>query len=714
MPLGSDVLNQKGDILSKLGSILSLLDIEELKKNRENLNKWKALFGDLRDTFGNITENQIAFMLVIIKIIKSRSRKKYRADESEEKTNMRKKEKKQKRSERRKERADKRAATKQNISEKLKPVRDALDSEYGKVLKKIIKQAISNVIPKIPDIIISEILRSFDCDLSTEIPVVGDGLDTDIVIRVDQVDLFKQLKITPDKGVGKYFYEANQFDLGIPFPHQSPFPMNRFLYHVTQNANTKFPVPGQSGKVLFTIMYDGVDSFIISPHYKGGGGGAANATLFSDIAPDVPSVPGNGVKFTVAEFLKDYLYNIKVIELQGLLGAMLEINAGLSLSFTNDGKKNFADILGINKLIGILNKFIVACDGLDLGEVSTDTISHLQELTDDDGYFNFTVEEEKNFYVEAERKSNGVMKFASCDNIEIPLDPQIFEDAADEIMAEIVQGGTGTEQLLMVLQTGVEGSITKHTGDTFKELNWNWNIHFMQELVINFPLVLCLALMSTKVILPIVLVAIIVNNNTLLAANPAEFVKLFKRVFVRICRAILKEVLKIVFKILKQFLIKLLIIYIKMLLATQKGKRIKMILSLIQTLLPFIADLNNAKNCKEILMIIMKMIAATGIDIPFAPPPKFLQFAAMARSGTNSLRTFEKLTVKLENLGIPTGDMPDGSPNLFMLSQFALADAMDEEETINGVVHGVLFPAVASGPPGAVLVPPTKVVGLKC
>ena len=714
MPLGSDVLNQKGDILSKLGSILSLLDIEELKKNRENLNKWKALFGDLKDTFGNITENQIAFMLVIIKIIKSRSRKKFRSEESEEKTNMRKKEKKQKRSEKRQERADKRAATKQNISEKLKPVRDALDSDYGKVLKKIIKQAISNVIPKIPDIIISEILRSFDCDLSTEIPVVGDGLDTDIVIRIDQVDLFKQLKVTPDKGVGKYFYEASKFDMGIPFPYQSPFPMNRFLYHVTQNANTKFPVPGQSGKVLFTIMYDGVDSFIISPHYKGGGGLAANSTVFSDIAPDTPSVPGGGVKFTVAEFLKDYLYNIKVIELQGLLGAMLEINAGLSLSFGNDGKKNFADILGINKLIGILNKFIIACDGLDLGEVSTDTISHLQELTDDDGYFNFTAEEEKNFYVEAERKSNGVMKFASCDNIEIPLDREIFENAADEIMAEIVKGGTGTEQLLMVLQTGVEGSITKHTGDTFKDLNWNWNIHFMQELVINFPLVLCLALMSTKVILPIVLVAIIVNNNTLLAANPAEFVKLFKRVFVRICRAILKEVLKIVFKILKQFLIKLLIIYIKMLLATQKGKRIKMILALIQTLLPFIADLNNAKNCKEILMIIMKMIAATGIDIPFAPPPKFLQFAAMARSGTNSLRTFEKLTVKLENLGIPTGDMPDGTPNLFMLSQFALADAMDEEETINGVVHGVLFPVVASGPPGAVLVPPTKVVGLKC
>ena len=71
MGIGSNVLNQKGDIISKLGSILSLLDIEELKKNRENANKWKSLFSDLRDTFGNIKENQIAFMLVLIKIIKA-------------------------------------------------------------------------------------------------------------------------------------------------------------------------------------------------------------------------------------------------------------------------------------------------------------------------------------------------------------------------------------------------------------------------------------------------------------------------------------------------------------------------------------------------------------------------------------------------------------------------------------------------------------------
>ena len=707
MGIGSNVLDKSGDILSKLQSIITLLDVEDLKKNREKANKWKSLFSDLRDDFGKIKENQIAFILVLIKILKARARENFRNDESEEKTNMRKKEQKQKRSEKRKERSQKRAATVQNIREKLKPLHDAMDSEYAKILRTIIKQAIANVIPTIPEIIIQEILRAFNCDLSTEIPVVGDGLTNSMIIRVDQVDLFKQMKEAPDVGVGKYYYESNSFDNGIPFPYQTPFPLNRFLHFIIQNPNTPYQVPGASGKRLLTIMYDGIDSFVISPHYKGGN----NAVVFDD---GFNSFPGNGTKFTVAEFLRDYFDNIRVIELQNILGAVLEINAGLGLSVKNDGKTNIADVLGINKFIGVLNKIMVACDGLDLGEVSTETISHLSELIDDDSFYSFNAEEEQNFYLDAKRKSKGVMKFAGCDDIEVPLDPGIYENAVDEIIATLNQGGDGYKAFDMVLQTGVEGSIAKTADPLFKELDWNWKLHFMEELITQFPQVIMLALMSTKVILPIVFVAKVTNNNTLLAASPTEFAKLFKRVFVRICRAILKEVLKIVFKILKQFLTKLLIIYIKKLLATQKGKRIKMILSLIQSLLPFIADLNNAKNCKEILMIILKMIEATGIDIPFAPPPKFLQFAATTRSGTNSMRVFEKLTTKLENLGIPTGDMPDGTPNLFMLSQFALAESMDEEETINGVVHGVLFPTIANGPPGAVLVPPTKIVGLKC
>jgi|TARA_R110002020_G_scaffold118029_1_gene269800 hypothetical protein len=705
MPIGSDIFNSKGDIFSKLESLLLVLDIHAGRKKRSNFRKWKALFAEIGD-------NPISFILALIQLIKGKGTEGHRKDESQEKSSMRKPEVKQKLSEKQKERADKRAARKQNRRELLKYMNDSMDTEFGRTLQMIIKQAIANVFPKIPEILVDEIIRTFNCDSSMLVPVVGDGIDSEIIIRADWFDLFATLNTAPDDGVGKFYYEAASFDLGLYPPGKSPFSLNRFLYHVKQNPATRFPVYGASGKILFTIQFDDIDSFIINPHYKGPNalGTGDNITVYDTGTPNL-STPGGGEKFTIAEFLKDYFGNIKVIELQGFLGAFLELEAGLCFSIKNDGDTNYADVLGINKCIAIINKMIVACDGLDLGKISTDSVSHLAELTDDDSYFSFTTEEEKNLYLEAERKSKGVIKFEGCDDIEIPLDPIIFQNAADDIIAALNSGGDPYKAFSLCLQTGVEGSIAKHTGDTFKDLNWNWKLHFMKKLIVNFPLIAILAIMSPKIILIIVLIAVMVNNTTLIGAGPVEFIKIFKRVFFRIVRAVLAEVMKIVFEMLKQYLIKLLIIYVKMLLATQKGKRIKMILSLIASLLPFISQLQNAQNCKEILMIILKMIDATGIDVPWQPPAKFLQFANFARPGRNSLRTFQGLIAKLEDLGIHTGDMPDGSANEFVLSFGAYGQADEDDQAKYGRVDATTVPAIASGPPGAALVNSLTVIG---
>jgi len=706
MALGSDVFNSKGDIFSKLESLLLVLDIHGGSKKRTNLNKWKALFKEIGD-------NPISFVIALIEIIKGKSKEKDTTEEAQEKGAMRKPEVKQKPSEKQKERADKRAARKQNRREIMKFMNDSMDTEFGRTLNTIIKQAIANVFPKIPEILVEEIIRTFNCDSSMLVPVVGDGLTSEIILRADWFDLFTILKTAPDDGVGKFYYEAASFDLGLYPPGKSPFSLNRFLYHVKQNPASRFPVYGASGKILFTIQFqDPTDSFIINPHYKGPNpaGTGDNVTVYDTNTPNL-STPGGGEKFTIAEFLKDYFGNIRVIELQGFLGAFLELEAGLCFSITNDGDKNYADIFGINKCIAIINKMLVACDGLELGKISTDSVSHLAELTDDDSYFSFNTEEEKNLHLEAKRKSKGVIKFESCDDIEIPLDPIIFQDAADEIIAALNSGGDPYKAFSLCLQTGVEGSIAKHGGGTFDELNWNWKWQFMKKLIINFPAIAMLAIMSPKVILSIVLVAVIVNNTTLIGAGPAEFIKIFKRVFFRIVRAVLAEVMKIVFEILKQYLIKLLIIYVKMLLATQKGKRIKMILSLIASLLPFISQLQNAQNCKEILMIILKMIDDTGIDIPWQPPAKFLQFANFARSGENSLRAFQGLISKLEDLGIHVGDMPDGSSNEWTLGFGAAFQALENDKAKYGRVDATSVPAIASGPPGAALVNSLTIIG---
>lgn len=241
-------------------------------------------------------------------------------------------------------------------------------------------------------------------------------------------------------------------------------------------------------------------------------------------------------------------------------------------------------------------------------------------------HFAFTMQEQQEQYDEAIRKSKGVIKFESCDNIEIPLDLELFEEAADAIIAELQAGGDGYKAFDLILQTGVEGSLAKMPDPAFKKLNWNWNIHFAEQIILKLPQIIMLSLMSSKVILPIVVVAKCLNENQFLSSSPAEFARIFKRVFVRVIRAILAEVAKELFKILKRYLMKVLTEFAKQLLETKFGKRAALILGLIAFLIPFIDELQNAQNCKEILDIIIRLIDATGIDVPFCTTTTIFTF----------------------------------------------------------------------------------------
>ena len=349
------------------------------------------------------------------------------------------------------------------------------------------------------------------------------------------------------------------------------------------------------------------------------------------------------------------------------------------------------------------------CDGGTLDEISTDSISHLSELFDDDSYFEFSIPQNEELYKETERKLKGVIKLESCDNVEIPLDMEFFENGCDEIIASLVEGGTGYKQFDLLLQNGVQASVVKNT-PWLKEQDWSWNVAFLEELIKNFPQIFMISIMSSKTILPIVTIAKMLNQNALLASNPAEFAKIFKRVVIRIFREIMNEVIKIIFKLVLQYIQRLIIAFIKSKLKERGAKYFRVIMSLINNLLPLLNELLNAKNCKEIFATLLKILDATGLDIPFSPP-QFLLFGAEAKPGRSSLKTFQNLIEKLDALGLPTGDAPDGTPNLMLLSQFEVIDAININMDEDGKVNIMTYPNVAVGPIGAMVVNPGPGVG---
>ena len=68
-----------------------------------------------------------------------------------------------------------------------------------------------------------------------------------------------------------------------------------------------------------------------------------------------------------------------------------------------------------------------------------------------------------------------------------------------------------------------------------------------------------------------------------------------------------------------------------------------------------------------------------GSDIPLP-----LLFGAELLDGVSPTRAFVNIIDQFEELGIPTGPMPDGSPNEFMASILAVVEGIDKENVQNG------------------------------
>lgn len=80
-------------------------------------------------------------------------------------------------------------------------------------------------------------------------------------------------------------------------------------------------------------------------------------------------------------------------------------------------------------------------------------------------------------------------------------------------------------------------------------------------------------------------------------------------------------------------------------------------------------------------------VATKNISVPAI----LLLCAAMNKPGLSTLKSTTNICVALENLGIPTGDNPDGSPNLIVKAVNAIVDeiyrAMKEDASVKTAIR---------------------------
>ena len=701
-----DTQNSQRDIFAKIQGLTAFLDTTEQKRDRENLKQWQDTFEALRD----ITNNPLPFLIELYKNIHGKKDNKKKQSLPKRFRSAKKKNKKGKKGDEEFEDTKKPFLEKYHLNE-------FTDGWLGE-LNDIIRQSVMNVIPRVDDILYEEIIKAFNCDLTTLVPVVGDGLNNPIEIEVPEIDLLKHLFNDPASDVGKYMYEQSGLGGSYP-PGQTPYPVNRFLRDLIYNGGTtiggggvpnKRTIYGKSGKPLFDMELvstpPSIPKFHIFPYYKVDGGNP-NYQSAPNPAPSSPNPAAQ--KFTFIEWLKDYFENTRIIEFQNLIGALLEILTGF-MSVRNESF-SIQDMKAMEWFTNFMTNILEACDGDELVGPDTESVSHQEELFDSDNFFDFTVEQERAMELEVNRKKNNVLTLKSCGSLDIPIDNKLVDDAVDDILSTSVTDEK-MKRFNLLLQQLSRHSAKKAGYDLgLGSITLPVEIDFKENLLKKLPQILMYSVLSPKSVLPIVLTGKIMNQNGQLCTSLQLFAKIFKRVLIRVIKEILKEVLRYILIKVKNAILRMIRQMIKEKLSEQMKKKIRLIRKLLDILLPLINALQNAKNCQEIYNILLGILAANMPDIPFGVPP-FLLAAAKMRPGTSALGVFERHINKLQALGVHTGDMPDGSPNIGLLADLARFQSREEEVNDNGKTETVIMNGQVITPVGpGQIVPFTKTSG---
>ena len=534
-------------------------------------------------------------------------------------------------------------------------------SNSTKYIKRLLITALKNVEPRLSEIALEESINAVGCDQQQ----AYNGGST-YYIKVKSIDLLNILTLDP-KTEGKPLYEKDPI-----LVQNYPFSMNKELYQLIQTGQP-YSVDngqnyiGQSGQDLFDIQY--VDQNAL---------GETGPWFRVDLSNRV-----NGVN-KVGTFLVDYYKTIKITEPTNMIASIMEslsgvvsMNASFGVGQVEDQSK--FDIL-IQRILGLCFD--------NRSEIDVSGIAKVPELDGvDETFFEFTDIDLRKIDQRVTNIKNKVIELEECDNILLPVDfPAViaqinnlnlidnnsdFINAADnltQVLADNPQWGAG-------IQTNAQTAL---------------NLNFIKLIAQG----IAGAFLTPKILLPIyVMLKAIGQETTDGIKGFVDFVKQFKKFAINFISKIGAIFVQELFELIKRDILILVQRVISDIVKENRNKKISMILKLIQLLLivaSFISDWRRCKSVVDELLALLDLITSSlgfGGQIPLP-----LLFASQLLDGYSESRAFVGAIEELQKIGIPTGALPDGSPNLDVLGKFGQMKAMAKEDSDNNKVQMAVGP----------------------
>lgn len=599
-------------------------------------------------------------------------------------------------------------------------------SETLKYLKKKLLLTATKIEPEIKKIITKNAIKALGCSqeqtfqgfTSTFLELnplntlpVGQG----IYVPIESMDISGMLKTTTDSKIGKVVYEKPNpnviENVYKPYKGKVPFPMNKEFNNRLQGTFVTDSFNGEYGKYYQGVSNQDLFDFQYSPTNQFGVDQACfKVALISKVDPTLTVTGGTVNK--VIDFLEDYYGTIKLFDTTDFTAVIMNALSGainIKANLTSD------EISKQSQFMLILQRILGLCFD-SRREIDVSGVSKIAELDGvDESFFELTEIDLRNIDVQISNIQNGVMELVDCDNVKLPVDYETIIDGLIDLReTENLSPALEVNKIIAISDSLVQNPDWKVLLPT----NLNFQV-FDEDFIKKIPLSVAGAVLSPKVLFPIFVLmqsletnATNVYNSAVTSANTftqsantignsvnnlinsnVDFLKTFKKFNIEMVAEIGVIFVTELFNILKKDLINLM----KPIIADIGSEALKAKLQMIERLITIALIINQIviavkdyKKCKSLIddiLIILNLISS------LAPPgskiPKVLLLLANFLPGTSASRASINTIEELQKLGIPTGTLPDGSPNLMLLFNLASNKGTKKESAQNGKIQAI-------------------------
>jgi hypothetical protein len=590
---------------------------------------------------------------------------------------------------------------KNQLEQLLDLFKQSLPKTENKSLSTIVRffiEAANNTKEKMKEELVNEIVSTIGCSEEQSYSDVVAGAGQSIYLKVSQVDLFKILKTDPNDPDGKFYYEKEDNVPGV-----LPFSLDRQLYkrlQTAQSLQTEYGTGliGESGQDLFDVNY--------VTQYS-----TPTGTVYGDFF-EVKLKQQLNNRTTVSDFLRDYFNSIQVLDLNKLgTEIMNALTPSLSYSL-----KVTSDQLREEKKFDLILKRIMGICSAPPQKIDVQGTAKLSELdTIDDSFFDVSGQELRNIENEINNTLNGVVEFEDCNDLKLPLNVLAVRESLDEIINEN-KDSKKIDKIIEGIDNMTNDPQWKNLIPKFG-LDLNLKLNIETDLIKKLPRIVFKSILTPKVVLGFLTMVKATVNNLSITNSPAviddlfddinDFMKVFKKFTVnymqKITTIFVKELFDIVKKNIKQLVENILVDIIK----EVKNKQIAMYSSIVYILLILGQAFIDYRNCKSVIDEILKLLNL-GLSQLNIGLPQFVLAGSALLGGTSDTRTFSNIIQNFQELGLPTGDAPDGEPNLFNQAILSTIKGISKESAENGKTE-VFIPPLTITPAGITL--PSKGYG---